>query len=165
MMTHLPDQVIIRVFQPEDLGWIVDRHVVLYEKEQGFDHTFRNYVEDPVKRFGETMSPENENLWVAEVQKRRIGIIAVVRVDDTTAQLRWYLVEPETRGHGVGKLLMKTAIEFCRSAGYHRVFLWTVSQLDAARHLYQAFGFEMTEREEHSIWGRLQTEERWDMPL
>lgn len=159
----------IRRFQKSDLDWVIDRHDKLYEEEQGFDHTFRPYVEGPVYDFGAMAIPEKENLWVAEAWKGpgsegiRAGMIAIVRVDDETAQLRWYLVEPEYRGVGLGRSLMKIALDFTAAAGYKNVFLWTVSQLDAARHLYQDYGFTVTQTETHDIWGKTQTEERWEL--
>lgn len=158
-------KISIRNFRTEDLDWVIDRHAALYDEEHGFDHTFRGYVEGPVRRFGETMNPKDEHLWIAQVHGWPVGMIAIVRGDGTSAQLRWYLVEPDMRGLGIGKELMKTAIRFCKKNGYRRIFLWTVSQLDVARHLYQAYGFEVTQTEEHSIWGKNQTEERWDLHL
>jgi GNAT superfamily N-acetyltransferase len=164
-MTKPLDPVTIRVFRPEDLDWVVDRHVALYRQEQGFDHTFRSYVERPVKRFGMACNPDRENLWIAEAYGDRVGTIAIVFVDDATAQLRWYLLEPEMRGRGIGGMLMQTAIDFCTKAGYKRIILWTVSQLDVARHIYQVYGFNKTTTEEHEIWGRHQKEERWERTI
>ena len=45
------------------------------------------------------------------------------------------------------------------------VFLWTFSELQAAAHLYRAVGFQKTEQKRHVTWGRLLTEERYDLPL
>ncbi len=42
-----------------------------------------------------------------------MGSIAIVHVDDLTAQLRWFLLEKEIRGRGVGKKLITTALDFC----------------------------------------------------
>lgn len=174
-MTQFTDQgqarFTIRQFQKSDLDWVIDRHDRLYAEEQGFDHTFRPYVEGPVYDFGATAISGKENLWVAEAWKGagaegiRAGMIAIVRVDDTTSQLRWYLVEPEFRSAGLGRMLMETALKFTKEAGYKKVFLWTVSQLDAARHLYTEYGFQITEIQTHDIWGQTQTEERWELAL
>jgi hypothetical protein len=56
-------------------------------------------------------------------------------------------------------------MHFCASEGYERVFLWTVSDLLAARHLYEKWKFSLTETVEHHIWGKNLTEERWDKVL
>lgn len=162
-MISKPEQIIIRSYQSDDLDWVIDRHIELYRKEHGFDDTFRAYVADPVRRFGESMNPEKENLWVAESQGRRVGMIAIVRVSETEAQLRWFLLEPEMRGLGIGNTLINTAVDFCKMKGCRHVFLWTVSGMIAARRLYQSYGFKVTESAEHLLWGRLQIEERWDL--
>lgn len=157
------EKINIRSYHSEDLDWVIDRHSELYRTEHGFDDSFRTYVADPVRHFGELMNPEKENLWIAESQGRRIGMIAIVRISETEAQLRWFLLEPETRGHGIGNTLIKTAVDFCKIKGYRHVFLWTVSGMIAARRLYQSYGFKITESAEHLLWGRLQIEERWDL--
>ncbi|MHB1152708.1 MAG: GNAT family N-acetyltransferase [Eubacteriales bacterium] len=157
------EEINIRSYQSDDLDWVIDRHSELYRAEHGFDDTFRAYVADPVRQFGESMNPEKENLWISESQGRRIGMIAIVRVSETTAQLRWFLLEPEMRGFGIGNMLIKTAVDFCIIAGYRHVFLWTVSSMAAARRLYQSYNFKITESAEHSLWGQVQIEERWDL--
>jgi GNAT superfamily N-acetyltransferase len=60
---------------------------------------------------------------------------------------------------------MEKAVNFCASEGYERAFLWTVSDLLAARHLYEKWGFSLTETMEHHIWGKNLMEERWDRVL
>lgn len=159
------DQVIIRSYRPEDLDWVVDRHFELYHTEHGFDETFRAYVAEPVGRFGRMADPGRENLWVAEAQGRRIGMIAIVRAGEKIAQLRWFLVEPEMRGLGIGGRLIAAAVGFCKETGFRHVFLWTVSTMAGARKLYRSFGFVMPEASERMLWGVVRTEERWDLDL
>jgi len=95
-----------------------------------------------------------------------VGTIAVAKADDHTAQLRWFLIEPEVRGKGLGHRLMKTAVDFCNEKGYSHAFLWTVDILEAACHLYQVYGFTLTETVENDAWtDDVINEERWDLPL
>ncbi|OPL08607.1 MAG: hypothetical protein AVO33_10305 [delta proteobacterium ML8_F1] len=157
------DRFSLRDFTPIDLGWVVDRHVMLYRDEYGFDDTFRQYVHGPVMTFYENFKKGEENLWIAEDEGVRVGMIAIVKSDDRTAQLRWFLIEPEARGKGLGNLMMQTAIDFTRERGYRKLFLWTVAHLDTARYLYEKYGFYITETAEHEIWGNHLKEERWDL--
>jgi GNAT superfamily N-acetyltransferase len=61
---------------------------------------------------------------------------------------------------------MRAAVRFCKARGYRRIFLWTTSELEAAGHIYQSFGFQKTGQKTHDIWGRKQeTEERYELRL
>jgi GNAT superfamily N-acetyltransferase len=91
-------------------------------------------------------------------------MIAIAKAEEDTAQLRWFLIEPEMRGKGLGHRLMKTAVDFCKEKGYRHVFLWTVDILEAARHLYQVYGVTLTETVENDVWtDDMIKEERWDL--
>lgn len=155
----------IRSFKSKDIDHIIERHMDLYKGEYGFDSTFRGYVSEAIYDFVKSQEKNRENIWVAELNEKVVGSIAIVKVDDSTVQLRWFLIEPDIRGKGLGKQLMTTAIEFCKENNYSKVFLWTISNLKAARHLYKRYGFELTETSEHDIWGKHLIEERWDMQL
>ncbi len=126
--------------RPGDLGWLIYLHGVLYAREYGFDPRFEAYVAEPLARFVSTHT-ERERLWIAERDERIVGSIAIVAASDAEAQLRWYLVDPSARGLGLGKRLLREALDFCRVCGYESVYLWTVSALTAAARLYLAAGF------------------------
>ncbi len=162
----------IRTFLPGDLSCIASRHARLYGEEYGFDATFEYYVMAGMASFlkdwsgcGDPRRKGKGNVWVVEQDGLLGGSIAVVETEEKTAQLRWFLLEPEYRGKGFGHRLMEKAMHFCASEGYERVFLWTVSDLLAARHLYEKWKFSLTETVEHHIWGKNLTEERWDKVL
>jgi len=155
----------IRPFKPKDIDHIIERHMELYSAEYEFDTTFMDYVSEAVYDFVNSYDKDRENIWVAELNGKAIGSIAIVKADNSTAQLRWFLIEPGIRGKGLGKNLMGTVMEFCKEKNYSRVFLWTISNLKAARHLYKYYGFELTETCEHDVWGRHLIEERWDIEL
>lgn len=155
--------ILIRAFTPKDIDYIIDRHRVLYEAEYGFTSEFGDYVEEYVKKFIENFDASKETIWIAEENGVPVGVIAIVKVDDITAQLRWFLIEPGLRGRGLGHKLMDRSIDFCRDKGYKHVFLWTVNILEPARHLYKQHGFSLTECKEHELWGHQLTEERWDL--
>jgi N-acetylglutamate synthase-like GNAT family acetyltransferase len=104
-------------------------------------------------------------LWIAEVDGNIIGSIGVVGYSNSEAQLRWFLVHPDQRGHGLGRELLKRALQYSHERGFKSVFLWTVSDLKIATHLYQVAGFRKTEEKTHEIWGKTITEERYQLSL
>jgi N-acetylglutamate synthase-like GNAT family acetyltransferase len=158
--------VLIRSYHKDDVDYIIDRHRELYDKEYGFSSEFVDYVEKYVKEFDKSHDETKENIWIAETGGKRVGMIALVKAAEDTAQLRWFLIEPEMRGKGLGHRLMKTLIDFSKEKGYRHVFLWTVDILKAARHLYEYYGFKLTETVKNDVWtGDVILEERWDLEL
>lgn len=158
--------VVVRTYVEKDIDYVITRHRKLYEDEYKFSKEFSDYVEKYVLKFHEHHDETRENMWIIEVNGKTSGVIALVKVDDDTAQLRWFLIEPEVRGKGLGHNLMKTLIEFSEERGYKHIFLWTVNILEAARHLYNSYGFKLTESIENTSWtDNVIFEERWDLYL
>jgi N-acetylglutamate synthase-like GNAT family acetyltransferase len=93
------------------------------------------------------------------------GCIAIVKASDTIAQLRWLLLLADLRGCGLGRALVSDALAFCREKGFSSVTLWTEGSLSAATSLYKSFGFVRTEAKTSEIWGKMRTEERYDLRL
>jgi ribosomal protein S18 acetylase RimI-like enzyme len=151
--------------RPGDIGTIIRLHAVLYTKEYGWDHTFEGYVAESLAEFALAYDPARDRLWLAERDGEIVGSIGVVHRPNKEAQLRWLLVDPAARGQGLGRRLLDEALAFCRNCGYRSAYLWTVSKLDAAVHLYHTLGFERTEQETHDTWGETLTEERYDISL
>ena len=150
--------------RPGDVGTLVYLHGMLYAREYDFDHTFEAYVAGPLAEFVHAAS-ERERIWIAERDGRIVGCIAIVAASAQTAQLRWFLVDPNARGAGLGKRLLAEAIAFCRACEYTSVILWTVSALTAAAHLYRSAGFRKVEEKPGRIWGTDVVEEQYELIL
>src|SRR5258707_2408785 len=98
--------------RPGDLGAIVRMHGLTYSREFGFDATFEAYVAGPLAEFA-LRSSAKERLWIAEDGNRIVGVVAIVAASDDVAQLRWFLVDQEARGLGLGTTLLSQAVDFC----------------------------------------------------
>src|SRR4051794_7151298 len=114
--------------RPGDVAEVLRLHETLYAQEYGFDATFADHVAGPLNAFARQPG-ERERLWLAERDGRTVGCIAVVQASPREAQLRWFLVDPSARGHGLGRRLMTEAVAFSRAQGYDATFLWTVDLL------------------------------------
>jgi DNA-binding MarR family transcriptional regulator/N-acetylglutamate synthase-like GNAT family acetyltransferase len=157
--------VTLRRHRPGDMGWVVQRHGELYYSEYGWNEEFEGLVAGITAQFLENLEPARERCWIAERDGRRLGCIFLVRQDQRTAKLRLLLVEPEARGLGLGRRLVAECVRFARAAGYRRLFLWTQSNLAAARHLYEQAGFVRTARQRHHSFGHDLIAETWRLEL
>ena len=151
--------------RPGDIGYVTYLHGIIHARECGFDATFDAYVADGLADFIKSFRPKRDRIWLAEVDSRIVGSIAIVGRTGLRAQLRWFLVHPKFQGQGIGRRLLKEALRFSKRQGYKSVFLWTVSKLDVARRLYLDVGFRRTNEKTHSVWGKTVTEERYDLLL
>jgi GNAT superfamily N-acetyltransferase len=139
--------------EPGDLGWVVMAHGEVYAQEFGWDATFEALVARIVADYAADHDPTREAAWIAEVDGERVGCVFCVASDEATAQLRILMVHPAGRGLGLGARLVDECVEFARDAGYERIVLWTNHPLVAARDIYLAFGFVLTDEEPHRSFG------------
>ncbi len=157
---------VIRPPHAGDLGWVVHRQGLLYAEEWGYNEQFEALAAEIVADFVKNFQPAKERCWMAEKDGEIVGSVFLVRKSDTVVQLRLLLVEPSARGMGIGSRLIAECIRFAKRAGYHRITLWTQSELDAARRLYKKAGFTLTAKKSHDSFGRERlVAETWDLAL
>ncbi len=158
-------QVTYRGHRTGDFGWIIERHAVLYRLSHGWDDTFEAMVTGIARDFLEGYDPALERSWIAEVDGRRAGAVALVKHSEGVGQLRLLFVEPWARGLGIGARLVSECVGQARHVGYHRMILFTVASLDAARRLYEAEGFRLAEEKPGRAWGKDHLAQTWELEL
>jgi len=147
-----PPFVLRHDLKPGDLGTLVFLHGTVYAKEYGLNVAFEAYVAATLAELVHSQT-ERDRLWIGERGGRIVGSIAIVGKSEAEAQLRWFFVDPSARGVGLGRQLLRQALEFTEQVGYASVFLWTVDLLQAAAHLYCSAGFEKVEEKPGVPWG------------
>ncbi|MDN4604187.1 GNAT family N-acetyltransferase [Paenibacillus sp. F6_3S_P_1C] len=155
----------IRTFVQNDLQYVIEAHIRIYRDEYNYDHSFAEFIENAVNEFKRSGNYAREMVWIVEVNRTASGCIGLTQLDEQTAQLRWFLIEPEARNSGWGRQLIEEAVHFAREKGYASIILWTNESLSGARRLYQSIGFEVVEIRRQVQSGQELTEEKWELIL
>ena len=85
-------------------------------------------------------------LYVALVDERVVGSIALRPMDDDRAELKRLYVLPEMRGCGIARALTQRVLDEAVDIGYRQVLLDTLPFLTEAISLYESIGFCRTEK-------------------
>ena len=91
---------------------------------------------------------EDTVLFVARVDGRILGSLTLAFYRIPTGTKAWIedvVVDADARGHGVGELLSRAALDEARSRGAKDVSLTSRPFRDVANRLYQRLGFEARE--------------------
>lgn len=154
----------IREYRADDKDYIVISHYKLYKKEFGYDLTFRDFIEESVNGFIKRSDPE-EIIFILELDEKQSGSVSIKKVNDTTAQLDLFLVEPNVRGTGYGQKLIEKAISFSKDSGFKTIILWTNSELKSARRIYERVGFKLKNTKTQMLSNKELIEEKWELIL
>lgn len=112
---------------PGVLGRVTEQHALYYHRYWGFDLFFETKVAAEIAAFLRCSDPVVNGFWVALMDNRIVGAIAIdgQEADTRGARLRWLIVAQEYQGRGLGKLLIREAVEFCKRARFSQIYLTT----------------------------------------
>ena len=146
---------IVQGYRPGLIGQIVTLHAETYSRWAGFGSAFECKVASELADFASRLDRPCNALWHARDRDHIHGSIAIDGEDlgERCAHLRWFIVDPATRGAGVGRRLLNAALDFVDQQAFRETKLWTLKGLEAARSLYERAGFVMTEEYDGDQWG------------
>lgn len=156
------NQITIRTYRPGDPSLVCYFQYKLYEKQYHFNGFYEQEMLGGMAELYD--DPEGSQMWIAELDGKIVGDIAVIKRGSDKAQLRWFGVDMCLQGQGLGGRLLETAMKFCAEKGYTHLTLGTLNILKPARHLYGKFGFRKVESEPFNQWdkGRDMFHETWE---
>jgi DNA-binding MarR family transcriptional regulator/GNAT superfamily N-acetyltransferase len=152
-----------RGFLPGAVGRITQMHASYYARLVGFGEYFECKVASELAAFVSRLERADNGLWLATMGGEIVGSVAldVTGAAEPNAHLRWFILDDTARGRGVGHQLLAEAISHCDSRGIPGIYLWTISGLDTARHLYEKAGFQLVEEIQGKQWGNEVIEQKF----
>src|SRR6187401_2113556 len=98
------DSITIRTaLKPGDLGYAIHRHGKLYDEEYNYGISFEMYVAVGMNEFYKKYNQELDSIWICEHNEKNIVFLLLMHREINAAQLRYFYLEPEYRGIGLGK--------------------------------------------------------------
>jgi peptidyl-dipeptidase Dcp len=147
-----------------DIGYIVYMHGRLYRQDYNYGTGFEAYVAQGLVEFYRQYDPQKDRIWICEHRGQIVGSLVLMN-RAPAAQLRYFLLQPEFRGIGLGKKLMQLFMDFMYSCGYTSSYLWTTDELLSAAALYKKFGYELTEERVSTEFGKRVVEQKYELRL
>lgn len=154
---------IVSGYRPGMIGRISEMHASYYSRHYGFGCFFESKVAAGLADFAGRLDVACNRIWLAVHHGRIVGSLAIDGQDlrNNEAHLRWFILDDDCRGSGVGRRLLSEAMDFCDSQNFTAVQLWTFSGLDAARRLYESFGFLLAKEWQGEQWGSKMREQQF----
>ena len=154
-------------YRPGVIGRVAEMHAAFYARHWGFGQFFESKVATGIAEFTGRLTEPGNQIWTAVQNDRIVGSIAIDGQDlgNNQAHLRWFILDDGCRGSGVGRQLMAQAMAFCDQRGFAATQLWTFQGLNAARKLYESFGFALVHEEAGQQWGSKVVEQQFSRRL
>ncbi len=158
---------IVDSYCPGIIGRITELHADYYSKNWGFGLYFESKVATELSEFLGRFDKNRDGIWAVQVNDKIVGSIIIDGIDSDGegARLRWFILDSNFQGRGIGNLMMEKAIHFCNEKEYRKVYLWTFAGLDAARCLYEKYGFKLCKECENNQWGKTVSEQMFELTL
>jgi len=153
---------ILEGYLPGCIGDVASLHARCYSQVAGFGVFFEQKVATEFAEFAQALPSQHKALWLYVENGRSLASLAIDGDGASgRAHLRWFIVDESLRGAGVGRHLLTQAMRFV-DQHFDDTYLWTFKGLDAARHLYESWGFTLTEESEGAQWGTTVIEQRFN---
>ena len=89
-----------------------------------------------------------DKYWVSINNRKIIGTIGILRIENNFSILKNMFVTKEYRGkdYGIALLLLNKVFDWCNSESINTIYLGTMNQFKAAHKFYEKNGFEKISR-------------------
>ncbi|GAB9470006.1 N-acetyltransferase cml2 [Globisporangium polare] len=143
-------EVHIRQFEPRDLKAVEELfssgmlyyatfYPDLYSIWEGY---VNESIQDDIARIDEVYIAPGGNFFVATIEDKVVGMVALEKKPDGEGELRRMSVNAEYRRFGLGRKLVAHLETWAKSSSYKRVWLSTGANMTNAVKFYPSIGYE-----------------------
>tara|TARA_A100000171_G_C2130139_1_gene146144 strand:- start:92 stop:571 length:480 start_codon:yes stop_codon:yes gene_type:complete len=114
--------------------------ILEYVNWLGIDLSFQNFDKE-MAGLPEMYNYEDGGLFIAYINEEAVGIAGIRRFNKNDGEIKRMFVQPNSRGLGIGQLLLNHCIEKARKLNYDTIKLDTADFMKSAIKLYTDNGF------------------------
>lgn len=148
---------LVEGFVAGSVGRIVSMHGEYYDREWQMGQLFEAMVAEKLGDFAQRYDPLSD-LVLLGINDGRVEASMIIDLNDPQSgdrggHMRFFMLDDGARGTGIGKQMMQRAMDHVDKKCAGKCWLTTFGGLDAARHLYEKHGFQLTHEEVGVRWG------------
>lgn len=114
--------------------------ILEYANWLGLDLSFQNF-DTEMAALPKMYNANDGGLFIAYIDGNPAGVAGLRRFNETDSEVKRMFVKPESRGFGIGKLLLSKCIDVAKALQYRSIKLDTADFMKTAIELYMAHGF------------------------
>jgi GNAT superfamily N-acetyltransferase len=138
----------------------------VYAGEYGLNEAFVESVQRGLDAAVARGWPQQSGaVWLPERGATLLGALGLTDEGDGLGRVRWFVLDPELRGRGLGRLLVEQLLDEARAAGLRRLELATFSRLTAAARIYRDAGFRVVSERDRDDLGPVVTFQEYSLEL
>jgi putative acetyltransferase len=116
-----------------------------YSNSLDFELHFQNFDKELQEIDIQYNRPHGGLILIVDLQtEEEIGCVGIRKSEDGIAELKRMFIKDEHRNKGLGKELLRRAIELSKSLRYEKIRLDTLDTMKPAIAIYEKFGFRQT---------------------
>lgn len=142
------ENIKFRQFENIDEEAVNKLHIEGLKQSDSFidDPKAREELDKDLKKIKDEYISTGGEFFVALIDDKIVGMGALRKVDDATAEIKRMRVEPSFQGKGYGGLMLDKLIEKAKEIGYKKLILDTSIKQTVAQQLYLSRGFKEYKR-------------------
>ncbi|WP_339894335.1 GNAT family N-acetyltransferase [uncultured Algibacter sp.] len=141
------DTIVIREIEPQDNAQLEQViRACFHEFKIPLEGTAYSDAETP--RMFESYQNDNDVYYVIDANGEILGGGGVKPLKDNeneVCEIQKMYFSPKVRGKGYGRALFEKCMQAAKALGYKQCYLESASQLKAAIHIYESYGFKHLE--------------------